>query len=64
MSKSWIRLFSINDRSFLEEQLNQFIRDHDVVEIVVWNDISGWYAQVRYSFPESPTYCRPENDDD
>lgn len=58
--KEWIRLFQINDRSCLEEQLNRFINQNDVTDIKVWTDCNGWYAQVRYRFKESPPYSKPD----
>lgn len=59
--KQWIRLFQHRSRSDLEENLNGFIRDHENCEINVWTDSDGWWcASVRYNFPESPTYPKPE----
>lgn len=58
--KKWIRLFSLNDRAWLEQSLNEFIRDHEDCEINVWIHEGIWCAQVRYSFSEAPTYTKPE----
>lgn len=60
--KQWIRLLRHAYRSDLEQSLNEFIRDHDVTEIRVWtnSEDEDWCAQVRYTYPEAPTYCKPE----
>ena len=56
MIKEWIALFSLCDRALLQNELNSFIRDHDVIEIKVWNDEGNWNASVRYTiaFPANP----------
>lgn len=54
--KQWIRLFCLSQRSWLEESLNEFIRDHKVTDVKVWNDENCWNALVRYEFEEAPTY--------
>ncbi len=59
--KQWIRLFQLNDRAWLERNLNEFIRDYDVTEIKVWNDQNLWCALVRYSYNVSPTYAKPDS---
>ncbi len=59
--KQWIRLFQLNERSWLEQNLNEFIRDHDVTEIKVWNDHNLWNASVRYSYQESPKYTKQDS---
>ncbi len=60
--KKFIRLFQNNERSNLEENLNRFINQYDDVEIRTWTDNGLWRAEVRYSFPTAPTYCKPEVD--
>jgi hypothetical protein len=55
--KKFIRLFHLNERSWLEEELNKFINEYDDCDIRVWKDDSGWYAQVMYSYPKPPSYC-------
>ncbi len=62
--KEWIRLFHLNDRSFLEEQLNRFISQEDITDIKVWTDENGWYAQVRYRFQSGPTYSKPDSSEE
>lgn len=59
--KQWIRLFQLNDRSWLEQNLNEFIRDYCVTEIKVWNDENYWYGLVRYGYLEAPTYPKPDS---
>jgi hypothetical protein len=54
--QKWIRLFQINERSFLEEQLNRFLSEHKEVEIKVWTEDGMWYAQAIYTFGDRPTY--------
>ena len=63
MKQRWIRLFQLSERSWLEESLNLFLRDHPDSEITVWSNESSWCAQVIYSYPDSPTYSKPEEDE-
>lgn len=47
----WICLFEIIERDHLQDLLNQFIRDHDVININVWHDPDGlWCASVHYKY--------------
>lgn len=63
--QKWIRLFSHDDRSNLEMNLNGFISKYPGSEIRVWNTSDGWWnAQVMYSYPEGPTYSTPENEEE
>lgn len=62
--KKWIRLFHLSNREWIEEELNKFISQHEGCEIYVWNDQNGWYAQVRYSYPTSPSYLKPESEEE
>lgn len=61
-SKRWVRLFQINDRSFLEEQLNRFINQYPDSEIKVWTENGIWYAQANYSMGERPFYSNKEEE--
>jgi hypothetical protein len=56
----WIRLFSISDRSLLEQNLNRFLKDFPEAEIRVWTKDNSWFAQVMYSYPDAPTYNEPD----
>lgn len=48
--KSYILLFNLNERSDLQDSLNQLIHQKDVKEIKVWQDnLGNWSAFVRYS---------------
>lgn len=60
MSKKWIRLFDLCDRSLLEENLNKMISEYGECEIDVWSFNDRWMAKVRYSYSESPQYSKPE----
>ncbi len=60
MNQKWIRLFQLNKRCWLEENLNQFLKEYPDSEIKVWNDQNYWYDQVIYSYPEGPSYFKPE----
>jgi len=62
MNKEWVRLFQIIQRCDLEMSLNQFVRDHDVKEIKVWTNSGNWYALVRYSYHQEPTYPKHDKD--
>lgn len=46
--KEWVLLFQINDRSWLQDELNRAVRDYDIRDIQVWSDEQGWKAMVRY----------------
>lgn len=59
--KKWIRLFQINERNFLEQQLNQFINENDVESIDVWTENDLWFAKVVYRFHEAPSYVKNED---
>jgi hypothetical protein len=59
-NKKWIRLFQMNDRSILEEQLNRFINEYEDVTIKVWTEQGMWYSEVRYFYKSHPTYSKPE----
>jgi hypothetical protein len=48
----WVALFQFEDRSFLQDNLNQFIRDHKNCEVRVWTDNHMWYAQVMYEYKD------------
>lgn len=60
MKKKWIRLFQINERSHLEENLNRFINEYSDCEISVWTENGLWFAFVRYSYDKSPAYSKPD----
>jgi len=60
MKKQWIRLFSLSERSWLEESLNKFINEYDVKEIKIIPHQDLWCASVRYEYPDMPTYTKPE----
>jgi hypothetical protein len=64
MKPKWIRLFQINERCFLEEQLNRFMFEHPDSEIKVWTENGMWFAQATYSFEDAPTYSKPENEEE
>lgn len=61
MKKKWIRIFCLNTREWLEEELNKFINQYDDCEITIQRTNYDWVAYVRYSYPESPTYSKPES---
>ena len=63
MKKKWIRLFSICERSWLEQELNKFIQEYDVIEIDIWNNENFWNAKVLYSYPTPPNYCEIESEE-
>lgn len=50
MTKKWIALFQFEDRAFLQDNLNQFIGNHDECEVNTWTDNGLWYAQVMYQY--------------
>lgn len=61
MTRKWIRLFQINDRSHLEQNLNKLIMCFEDLEILgIWTENGLWFASVRSSFMEQPKYSKPE----
>lgn len=57
----WHRLFQLNDREWLEQNLNEFSRDYpDSFVERVWTDNDIWYAHVSYSKGFQPTYSTQE----
>ena len=62
MKKRWIRLFQINERSFLEEQLNRFVNEYPDSDIRVWTENGMWFAHASYSMGEIPTYFKNETE--
>lgn len=64
MKQRWIRLFHLNTREWLEENLNLFLKEYPDCEIRVWNNEHGWYAQCFYSYPEPPTYLKQDSLED
>jgi len=56
--KKWVKIFYLSERAWLEEELNEFIKVYDPVEITMWNDNGKWCAMCRYSAPEAPAYFK------
>lgn len=46
--KEWILLFEINERSWLQNELNRAIRDYDVTNIQVSFEDGKYFAILRY----------------
>ncbi len=46
--KQWILLFSLNDRSHMQDNLNLMVSEYNITDMKVWTDQGNWCAMVRY----------------
>lgn len=63
-NKEWVLLFCVNDRAWLQDELNRAVRDYDVTDIKVWADIYSWKGIVRYRGKSPQILVKPTSSEE